>query len=86
MFYLTRFFKSMSSKIDIFIEGIVEDPNICCICKNEPGTLLPTQCVKKMEMVHKICETCWWDEEKGFARENGCHKCPGCMTKNMNNK
>lgn len=56
----------------------------CCICKYLPGKFMPIQCVNRTTPIaHKICADCWWDEEKGFALETNCHKCPGCIvTKN----
>ena len=41
---------------------------------------VPREClVKYGKMAHRICENCWWDEDAGFAKENGTHKCPGCQ-------
>jgi hypothetical protein len=28
---------------------------------------------------HRICQDCWWDQNIGFAREEGTHRCPGCQ-------
>ena len=41
--------------------------------------LVPSECLRKnKERAHRICEDCWWDPQKGFARENVHHGCPGC--------
>jgi hypothetical protein len=54
----------------------------CCMCGkefNKKEMLTPAQCLKKHGMrAHKICQKCWWDKEKGFAKEGISHKCPGC--------
>jgi hypothetical protein len=39
-----------------------------------PSACLQTHGVK----AHRICEDCWWDPHRGFAREDVTHRCPGC--------
>ena len=42
--------------------------------------LLPMAClIKNGKLAHRICQKCWWDPEKGFAREDAPHRCPGCI-------
>jgi hypothetical protein len=57
-------------------------PVQCSMCeKNKPrdNTLVPVEClIKHREKAHRICESCWWNPDAGFARENASHKCPGC--------
>jgi hypothetical protein len=35
--------------------------------------------MKHGSRAHRICQDCWWDPEKGFAREGANHECPGCI-------
>jgi hypothetical protein len=64
----------------------VNDPK-CCMCgkviNNEHSLILmPSECkIKYGSRAHRICEECWFDEEKGFALEGRSHKCPGCEKK-----
>jgi hypothetical protein len=55
----------------------------CCMCENKinkADTLIPRECLAKYgSRAHRICKDCWWDPEKGFAREDASHKCPGCI-------
>jgi hypothetical protein len=56
----------------------------CCMCErmvNKNETLIPRECLLKYgkDKAHRICQDCWWDPEKGFARENAPHGCPGCI-------
>lgn len=56
----------------------------CCICErmvNKADTMIPRECLTKYgyKVAHRICKDCWWDPETGFAREEGSHKCPGCI-------
>lgn len=54
----------------------------CCMCEgrvSERNTLKPSTCLMKHgSRAHRICQDCWWDREKGFAREGANHECPGC--------
>ena len=56
----------------------------CCMCNKSSNsdTFIPLNCLNKpvrhKSGVHRICSKCWWDPKKGFALENGSHKCPGC--------
>lgn len=54
----------------------------CCMCGKMvhfKDTFVPRECLMKHgKGAHRICEDCWWDEEKGFALETTSHKCPGC--------
>lgn len=55
----------------------------CCMCEKNikiNNTLVPREClVKYGKIAHRICQDCWWDPNIGFAREDACHKCPGCQ-------
>lgn len=54
----------------------------CCICEKTAvfQSFVPQVCLSKYGIkAHRICKSCWWDENIGFARENASHKCPGCM-------
>jgi hypothetical protein len=55
----------------------------CCMCEkriNKDDTLVPSGClVEHGKRAHRICSNCWWDPEKGFAREGVKHRCPGCI-------
>lgn len=43
-------------------------------------TFVPGKCLMKHgKAAHRICEDCWWDNEKGFALETSSHECPGCL-------
>jgi hypothetical protein len=47
---------------------------------DKKNTLVPRECLNKnYNAAHRICQDCWWDEKKGFAREDISHKCPGCI-------
>lgn len=54
----------------------------CCMCeniKNIANTLIPRVCLDEHGLkAHRICHTCWWNPEIGFAREGIVHTCPGC--------
>jgi hypothetical protein len=54
----------------------------CCMCErrvSDENTLKPSACLMKHgSKAHRICKDCWWDPEKGFAREGVNHECPGC--------
>jgi hypothetical protein len=54
----------------------------CVICDREVSigdTLVPMSCLKRHgKRAHRICNDCWWDPVRGFARENVPHGCPGC--------
>jgi hypothetical protein len=54
----------------------------CCMCNKKTllkESLIPRVCLEKHGLkAHRICQHCWWDEKKGFARETGSHRCPGC--------
>ena len=56
---------------------------LCCMCNNDYdifNTFIPSICFQKnMNKSHRICSQCWWNSDIGFARENACHKCPGCV-------
>lgn len=56
---------------------------ICSMCErifDKDNTLVPREClIKYGNEAHRICQNCWWDPEKGFAREDASHKCPGCQ-------
>jgi hypothetical protein len=59
------------------------DQNVnCCMCDNtvtRSNTLVPRVCLNEHgSKAHRICHNCWWDPDKGFARENTPHGCPGC--------
>ena len=62
--------------------GGEETPN-CCMCGKRvqfKDSLVPSAClVKHGKRAHRICQDCWWDETRGFAREKVNHNCPGCM-------
>ena len=56
----------------------------CCMCEREvdkSNTLVPRAClIDHGRAAHRICHTCWWNPESGFALENRAdHKCPGCL-------
>jgi len=55
----------------------------CCMCErtvNKNDTFVPQEClIKYGQRAHRICQDCWWDQERGFAREGVSHKCPGCV-------
>ena len=55
----------------------------CCMCEknvNKYNTFVPLECLNKHgKTAHRICCFCWWDQEKGFAREDISHECPGCI-------
>ncbi len=55
----------------------------CSMCEkmvNKDKTLVPSECsLKHGKAAHRICHKCWWDPISGFAREEGSHKCPGCI-------
>ena len=57
----------------------------CCMCDDKfdrKSMLTPLACLQKnYQKAHKICQNCWWDPNKGFARENANHGCPGCKRK-----
>jgi hypothetical protein len=44
-------------------------------------TLVPRKCEanERGKSKHRICQTCWWDKDFGFCRENIPHFCPGCV-------
>ena len=43
-------------------------------------TFVPGKCLTNHgKAAHRICEVCWWDNEKGFALETSSHECPGCL-------
>jgi len=55
----------------------------CCMCENiteKERALIPRKCLIKYgeREAHRICQSCWWDPIKGFAREDAPHECPGC--------
>jgi len=54
----------------------------CCMCENMVNiedTLVPSSCkILHGKKAHRICNECWWEPDKGFAREGVSHKCPGC--------
>lgn len=54
----------------------------CSMCEkmvNKDDTLIPSGCLRKHgKAAHRICQSCWWNPEMGFAREGVSHKCPGC--------
>jgi len=56
----------------------------CCKCSTyHPAleTLMPRRCIVEHGFkAHRICTDCWFGE-KGFARENENHDCPGCIAK-----
>jgi hypothetical protein len=59
----------------------------CCVCEKDMGEkeemFTPIQCLKKnFGNAHRICSSCWWDPNTGFALETSDHNCPGCE-KNM---
>jgi hypothetical protein len=56
----------------------------CCICErmvHKEYTFIPKECLinNGKKAAHRICRDCWWNPESGFAREDACHKCPGCQ-------
>lgn len=56
----------------------------CCVCGkniNKQDSLIPNTCLMKYgkNAAHRICQNCWWDPIKGFAREDAPHGCPGCQ-------
>ena len=56
----------------------------CCMCGKEilrVDGLLPEKCYSKNGSIraHRICNKCWWDPVKGFAKEGINHACPGCV-------
>lgn len=55
----------------------------CCMCEqivNKNNTLIPSGCLRENgKAAHRICQSCWWNPESGFAREGISHKCPGCI-------
>ena len=59
-----------------------EDEVLCSMCEKKTSisdTLVPSICFKKnIERAHRICKTCWWKKDTGFATEHGEHMCPGC--------
>jgi len=63
--------------------GNGEDKVTCCMCErtvNKTGTLVPSKCsIQNSQAAHRICSDCWWDEHRGFAREEASHECPGCV-------
>lgn len=63
--------------------GEPEPPVQCCMCENSfqrDTTLVPARCLTKHgERAHRICNSCWWNPETGFAREDAPHGCPGCQ-------
>lgn len=55
----------------------------CVMCNNQltkKEGLNPRRCLSKYgrRQAHCICKDCWWDNEKGFAKEGGPITCPGC--------
>ena len=54
----------------------------CSMCEktvNKIDTLVPNKClIEHGKGAHRICQKCWWNKKKGFARESVSHKCPGC--------
>jgi hypothetical protein len=59
-----------------------EETPKCCMCRKKvhlKDSLVPSAClVKHGKRAHRICQDCWWDETRGFAREHVNHNCPGC--------
>jgi hypothetical protein len=56
---------------------------LCSMCEKQVQlnyTLVPRECLMKHgKGAHRICKSCWWDPEIGFALETSSHKCPGCQ-------
>ena len=65
------------------IKRIKNEKIMCSMCEkmvNKNDTLVPREClIKYGNKAHRICQICWWDPEKGFAREHASHRCPGCQ-------
>jgi hypothetical protein len=61
----------------------VEETTNCCMCGKTvlvKESLAPSIClVKHGRKAHRICQDCWWDDTRGFAREMANHNCPGCL-------
>ena len=59
-----------------------KDEVLCSMCEKKATiseTLVPSICFKKnIERAHRICKTCWWKKNIGFATEDREHMCPGC--------
>ena len=55
----------------------------CCMCEktmHKEGALIPSGCLNMHgRAAHRICQKCWWNPTRGFAREGHSHKCPGCL-------
>lgn len=68
---------------ETYKDGNGEDKVTCCMCErtvNKTDTLVPSECsIKNGKVAHRICSDCWWDKDRGFAREEVSHKCPGCV-------
>ena len=63
------------------------NPIKCCVCEKDMGEkeemFIQIQCLKRnFGNAHRICSSCWWDPNTGFALESSDHNCPGCR-KNM---
>ena len=72
------------SKSNLARGGEEPEPLVqCCMCENSfkrDITLVPARCLTKHgERAHRICNSCWWNPETGFAREDAPHGCPGCQ-------
>lgn len=55
---------------------------LCSMCEKTTSisdSLVASICFKKnIDTSHRICKTCWWKKDTGFATEHGEHMCPGC--------
>ena len=80
---------SPRSVSELSIQKKTQNADVCCVCTKQSGKFMPIQCFyyRSESNSHKICQDCWWDEEKGFAIESKSHKCPGCVEerRNLNN-
>jgi len=74
--------KTLKNKRKLTLQNNVGDKVLCCVCEkivDKNKSFVPINCLRQnWEASHRICNNCWWDEKKGFAREGTNHKCPGC--------
>lgn len=79
----TRRYKRYAKKTRKLRRGGTKSDTECCICDKKTklsNTFVPNACLRNRGVkAHRICKDCWWDEEKGFAKESVSHKCPGCL-------
>ena len=75
--------RSIKRTFNRYKKGGENEKVTCCMCEEEvdkSNTLVPRAClIENGRAAHRICHSCWWNPESGFALEHADHRCPGCL-------